>query len=342
MAGDVGAEDEVVGGERRTTDQCGGRRLAHIHHPHIIRRPVAEPSGYRRKVRMGADLRQITVVSGKGGTGKTTVLASFAALADGAVVADCDVDAANLHLLLHPTLRKSEEFLGSKVAVRDAARCQQAGECERRCRFAAITVDEVDTLACEGCGLCVLACPHQALRLEPVVNGHWYVSATNYGPMVHARLLPGGESSGRLVTKVRQLAEDVALSTGRGLVLIDGPPGIGCTAVAAMADVDLALIVTEPTLSGIHDMERVVGLASHFRLPIAVITNKWDLNAKNALSIRHFCAERQIPILGELPFDDEVPRSLGAQVPLVEYGGGPVGQGIREAWQRLNGQLLDG
>ena len=280
--------------------------------------------------------RQIAVVSGKGGTGKTTVLASFAALADGAVLADCDVDAANLHLLLQPEVGARQEFYGAKVAVRDQSKCQRDGACEQRCRFGAITPDEIDLFACEGCGVCVLACPHDALRLEAVVNGHYYSSQTKYGPLAHAKLLPGGESSGRLVTKVRQLAEDIALSEGRELILIDGPPGIGCTAAATMAEVDLCLIVTEPTLSGIHDMERVVILAQHFGLPMAVIINKADINRANTRRIRDFCGEMHIRVLGELRFDEVVVRSIAAGVPLVDYDDGPVAQAMRQAWQHLS------
>jgi len=288
---------------------------------------------------MAQRLSQLTVVSGKGGTGKTTVLGSFAALAENAVLADCDVDAANLHLLLHPQVRQQEEFWGAKVAVRDAARCDGVGECERGCRFGAITTQAVDPLACEGCGLCVLACPNDALRLEQIVNGHTYMSDTRYGPLVHAKLLPAAESSGRLVTRVRQLAEDIALRDGQRVALIDGPPGIGCTATAALADVDLALIVTEPTLSGIHDMERVIGLIQHFGLPVAVIINKADINEANAGRIGGFCRQHDIPVLAELPFDDVVTRAIVAQVPLVEYDDGPVSQGIRAAWDRASGHL---
>ncbi len=284
--------------------------------------------------------RQLTVVSGKGGTGKTTVLASFAALAKNAVLADCDVDAANLHLLLHPDMGPGRAFHGAKVAVRDPEKCRQEGECERRCRFHAITPHRIDGYACEGCGLCTLTCPHGALTLEPIVNGHFYESQTEYGPLAHARLLPAGESSGRLVTKVRQLAEDIALRAGRVIILIDGPPGIGCTAVAALAEVDLALIVTEPTLSGIHDMERVVGLAQHFGLPMAVLINKADLNAGNAARIRGFCEQADIALLGELPFDEVVPKSIAAAIPLVEYDDGPVSQGIASAWETVAEALL--
>lgn len=280
-------------------------------------------------------MKQLTVVSGKGGTGKTTVLASFAALAQNAVAADCDVDAANLHLLLQPSVLQDHEFWGAKVAVRDETKCKKSGVCEAECRFDAITVDAVDTLACEGCGLCVLACPNGALGLERIVNGHAYVSNTRYGPFVHAKLLPAAESSGRLVTRVRQLAEDVALRDGRGLVLIDGPPGIGCTATAALADVDVALVVTEPTLSGMHDMERVVQLASHFHLPVALIINKADINDQNTGQIRAFCDANGIPVLAELPFDDIVTRAMAAQSPLVEFDDGPVAQGIASAWRQI-------
>lgn len=284
--------------------------------------------------------RQLTVVSGKGGTGKTTVLASFAALARDAVLADCDVDAANLHLLLNPDRGAEGDFRGARIAVRDPGKCRQEGECERRCRFGAITPERIDGHACEGCGLCTLTCPNGALTLEPIVNGHFYESRTRYGPLAHARLLPAGESSGRLVTRVRQLAEDIALRTGRDLILIDGPPGIGCTAVAALAEVDLALVVTEPTLSGIHDMERVIALAQHFGLPIAALTNKVDLNAENAAHIRAFCDQGSIALVGELPFDEVVPRSIAAATPLVEYDDGPVAEGIVSAWAAVTEALL--
>jgi len=291
---------------------------------------------------MGQRLRQIVVVSGKGGTGKTSVLASFAALAQCAVLADCDVDAANLHLLVHPEVREQTEFWGAKVAVRDVGLCRRCGECERRCRFGAITTETVDVRACEGCGLCVLACPKGALSLRPVVNGHCYLSDTAYGPMAHARLVAAGESSGRLVTRVRQMAEEAALGTGRDLILIDGPPGIGCTAVASMAETDLAVVVTEPTLSGIHDMERVVKLAQHFRLPLAAIINKADINEANCRDIRSFADEHGIPILAELPFDEVVVRAVAAQTPPVLFGDGPVQEGIRTAWERLGAQWLSG
>lgn len=280
-------------------------------------------------------MKQLTVVSGKGGTGKTTVLASFAALTQNAVIADCDVDAANLHLLLQPRILEEHEFRGAKVAVRDETKCQKSGVCEAECRFDAITVDAVDTRACEGCGLCVLACPNRALQLQRIVNGHAYVSETRYGPFAHAKLLPAAESSGRLVTRVRQLAEDAALRDDRWVVLIDGPPGIGCTATAAMADVDVALVVTEPTLSGMHDMERVVQLASHFHLPVAVIINKADINYQNTQQIRTFCAGNGIPLLAELIFDDVATRAMAAQSPLVEFDDGPVSRGIASAWRQI-------
>lgn len=280
-------------------------------------------------------MKQIVTLSGKGGTGKTTVLASFAALAAETVLADCDVDAANLYLLLHPQPERTEEYRGAYIAVRDADRCIQCGECERRCRFEAITVETVRAAACEGCGLCVLTCPQHALSLQSVANGVLYEGVTPYGPMVHARLRPAAENSGRLVTVVRQRAEQAARRTGHSLLLMDGPPGIACTATASLVDTDLAVIVTEPTLSGMHDMARVVELAEQLRVPMAAIINKSDINLENAADITEFCEVRGIPVLASLPFDDVVVRANAAQVPLVVYDDGPVSRGLREAWERI-------
>ncbi len=288
---------------------------------------------------MNRTVKQLTVVSGKGGTGKTTVLASFAALAEDKVMADCDVDAANLHLVLTPTVVESGDFHGAQIAVRDEDLCQQCGECERRCRFDAITTTDIDELACEGCGMCVVACPNGALKMQTVSCGEWYLSETDYGPMAHARLAPAAESSGRLVTMVRQKAEDVAVERELPLILIDGAPGIGCTAAAALADVDMALVVTEPTLSGIHDMERVVQLSSHFGIPVAVLINKADINAENTQRIGSYCTENRLELIGMLPYDESVTEAMAHQVPLVEYQDGPVAEGIRQAWSRLS-QLL--
>jgi MinD superfamily P-loop ATPase len=280
-------------------------------------------------------MKQIVTLSGKGGTGKTTVLASFAALAKNTALADCDVDAANLYLLLHPEAAEAEEYAGAKIAVRDEAKCVHCGECERRCRFDAITTQSVSATACEGCGLCVLACPQKALRLQTVVNGVVYQGMTAYGPMVHAHLRPAAENSGRLVTLVRQRAEAAAHRGGHSLLLMDGPPGIACTATASLVDTDLAVVVTEPSLSGMHDMVRIVQLAQQLRVPVAAIINKADINPGNAAEITAFCAANDIPVVARLPFDDVVVKANAAQAPLVEYDQGPVSQGLREAWEQV-------
>lgn len=283
---------------------------------------------------MSDNLKQVTIVSGKGGTGKTTTVASFAALAQNKVIADCDVDAANLYLLMHPEDDAQGEFLGAKVAVRDDHRCTRCGMCKERCRFDAITVDEVNELACEGCGLCVVVCPEDALKLEEVVVGTWYTGQSRYGPMAHARLLPAAESSGRLVTLVRQKAEDLAYQHRLPLILIDGPPGLGCTVTAALAETDLAVVVTEPTLSGIHDMERQIQLIEHFGQRSAVVINKYDINAENTQHLRAWCNMKGLPLLGEIPWDSTVTDALAAKKPVVEHNDGPAARAIAQTWER--------
>ncbi|MFO8079816.1 MAG: ATP-binding protein [Armatimonadota bacterium] len=280
------------------------------------------------------ELKQVTIVSGKGGTGKTTTVASFAALGRDKVIADCDVDASNLYLLMHPEDTDHGEFYGAKIAVRDWDKCTRCGMCEEHCRFDAITVDDFDELACEGCGMCVVACPTQALHLESVIVGNWYTGVSDYGPMAHARLLPAAESSGRLVTLVRQKAENLAYEHDLPLIVIDGPPGLGCTTTAALTETDLAIVVTEPSLSGIHDMERQIELIEHFGLNAAVIINKYDINEENTQHLRAWCSWKGLPLLGEIPWDPQVTDALAAKRALVEHNDGPAAQAMTQAWER--------
>ena len=223
-------------------------------------------------------MNQITILSGKGGTGKTTITASFAALSRDAVLADCDVDASNLHLVLNPTVKKTLEFKGLNLAVIDADKCTQCGLCEKNCRFHAIKDFKVDSIHCEGCKVCVEICPIQAIDFVDRICGEAYISETIYGPMSHARLTPGMENSGKLVTLVRQNAKKLAKEHRLDLVLVDGPPGIGCPVIASLADIDKGLVVVEPTLSGIHDLKRALGLLEHFKIEPLVCVNKHDLN----------------------------------------------------------------
>ena len=229
-------------------------------------------------------MKELVVISGKGGTGKTSLVAAFARLAGRAALADCDVDAADLHLVVRANDREEHPFSGGKVARVIDERCTGCDRCREVCRFAAISADpyRVDPVRCEGCGLCVRLCPSEAIAFDAVVNGAWYVADTPFGPLVHARLRPAEENSGKLVTVVRNEARRLATEQGLDLVLVDGSPGIGCPVIASLAGASLALVVTEPTLSGQHDLGRVLELCRHFRLPVAVCVNKWDLNPELA------------------------------------------------------------
>ncbi|HOD34904.1 MAG TPA: ATP-binding protein [Syntrophales bacterium] len=281
-------------------------------------------------------MKQIVVISGKGGTGKTVITASFAALAKNKVMVDCDVDAADLHLLLHPRIIERHEFRSGKTARIDLEKCVECGKCVDLCRFDAISpAFVVDKISCEGCGLCGRICPAGAVVMEENLSGEWFVSNTAYGPFVYARLGIAEENSGKLVAQVRQVAKEIAERDNLDYVLIDGPPGIGCPVIASLSDTDLALIITEPTLSGIHDMSRAAELTGHFRIKTAVVINKHDLNPWNTADIEKMCQDRDIEVIGEIPFSEEVSRSIVRARPLVEISSNAVGREISSIWRRI-------
>jgi MinD superfamily P-loop ATPase len=281
-------------------------------------------------------MKQIVVISGKGGTGKTILTASFASLAKNKVMADCDVDAADLHLLLNPKIKERHEFRSGKTANIDKELCQECGECIAVCRFNAINNDfTVDPISCEGCTICSYICPAGAITLEENISGEWFISDTKYGPLVHARLGIAEENSGKLVTQVRQAAKEMAEKDNLDYVIIDGPPGIGCPVIASLANVDLALIVTEPTLSGIHDMERVAQVSKHFGVPTKVVINKYDINPDNSGEIKKICQKEDIEVVSQLPFSQKVSESIVQGVPLVEFCSNGIAQDISFLWERI-------
>ncbi len=283
-------------------------------------------------------MKQLTVLSGKGGTGKTSITASFAVLAKNAVVADCDVDAPDLHMLLHPEIIKAQEFKGSKVAVIDETKCVKCGLCKEKCIFDAITSNlNVDVIACEGCGVCAVVCPKNAITLAERVSGEAYISKTKYGFMSHALLHPGESNSGKLVTLVRQNAKILAEKAKCDLIIIDGSPGIGCPVIASITGVDAALVITEPTLSGIHDLERVLQLLDHFNVAPFVCINMYDVNTGNTNKILSFCKENRIEVVGIIPFSPEVTQAMVNGKTVVEYSPkSGVSDEIKNMWNKMS------
>jgi MinD superfamily P-loop ATPase len=280
--------------------------------------------------------RELVVISGKGGTGKTSVVAAFAALAGGAVLADCDVDAADLHLVLDPTIGPPHEFSGRREAIIDPATCSACGRCADVCRFEAVLGDaavgySVDSIACEGCGLCGRVCPADAVRMEPVVNGAWMLSETRFGPLVHARLGIAEDNSGKLVTLVRRQAQEMALRRGLPLVIIDGSPGIGCPVIASLTGTHLALAVTEPTVSGRHDLHRLLQVVRQFRLPFAVLVNKADLNPGLADVIAAEAFDTGALFVRKVDYDPSITEAQVAGTDLVTYGSRSAAA-IEETW----------
>ncbi|MBU8870630.1 MAG: ATP-binding protein [Gemmatimonadales bacterium] len=288
-------------------------------------------------------IRTIVVISGKGGTGKTSVTASFAVLACDTLLADCDVDAANMHLVLQPEMLKKIPFTGSEVAEIDTGLCNSCGACAEACAYDVISPDPyvVDPMACEGCAVCPLVCPCEAISMRPEESGHWFVSETRAGKMVHARLHTGHENSGKLVTQVREVAAELAREEGLDQILVDGPPGIGCSLISAVTGADLAVVVTEPTVSGRHDLNRVLDLAEHFRLPVAVIINKWDLSETASDELTAGCRERGVQVVGRLPYAEEFVLAQRQGRSVVEKEG-PEADALREIWNRIQEILISG
>jgi len=279
-------------------------------------------------------MKQIVVISGKGGTGKTVVAGALAALAKNKVMVDCDVDAADLHLLLHPTVKERHEFRSGQTAVIDKKLCTKCGKCVPVCRFVAIKDDfTVESFSCEGCALCSHICPHGAIRMEENIAGEWFISDTRYGPFVHAKLGIAEENSGKLVAKIRQIAKELAEKQAFDYIIIDGPPGIGCPVIASLSGVDCALIVTEPTLSGLHDAQRVIEVAKHFNIPIRLAINKYDLNPVIAEKIEVFCRENDIAVIGKIPFDEAVVKALVEGKTIVEYAQCAAGAQVSKVWE---------
>jgi len=290
-------------------------------------------------------MKQIVVLSGKGGTGKTTITAALAHLAyqapgTRAILVDADVDAANLDLLLEPQILETHDFVGGQIATIARSLCADCGRCVEVCRFDAIRKDNgfhtVDAMACEGCAACTTKCPNDAVVMLPCVSGCWFSSLSRYGPLFHARLSPAQESSGKLVALLKQQACAQALDENYLLMIVDGPPGIGCPAIASVSGADLVLVVTEPTTAGIHDMKRVLALAAHFDIPALVCINKADLYPAGMAAISGYCQDRGLPVIGQLPFDLNVAKAMVQGQTITAFlPDSPISGALGDIWQSI-------
>lgn len=284
-------------------------------------------------------MKQLTIISGKGGTGKTTITSAFAHYEENVIIADSDVDAADLHLILEPKIQHQEPYVGGSVAWIDRSKCTQCGICVDMCRYVAIHNYEVDPISCEGCKVCTYVCPEGAAKMQERVSGNWFISTTREGPMVHAKLGIAEDNSGKLVSIVRQKAKEIAEKEKKDLIIIDGPPGIGCPVIAAITGADMVLAVTEPTLSGIHDMERVLDTAKHFNIPALVCINKYDINLENTAQIEQKCNERGVDVIGKIPFDRSVTTAMIHKKSVAEYDCGEVSREVENMWKKVTSVL---
>jgi MinD superfamily P-loop ATPase len=291
-------------------------------------------------------MKEIVVISGKGGTGKTSIVASFAALAKNAVLADCDVDAADLHLILEPDIKQTYDFIGGKSASIITEKCIGCGRCEEVCNFDAALFNgpandivertyTVDSIACEGCKVCVEFCPVDAIEFKDAVNGQWFISDTRFGPMVHAKLGIAEENSGKLVSLIRKQAKQIATERNKDLIIVDGSPGIGCPVIASITGADLVLAVTEPTISAQHDLDRVIELTEHFRIPIAICINKFDINREIAKAIEEKTNQKSLKVIGKISYDIVVTKAQIAAKSIVEYSNDGLKDQVISLWESV-------
>jgi MinD superfamily P-loop ATPase len=285
-------------------------------------------------------MKELIVISGKGGTGKTSLTACFASLAEKCVIADCDVDAADLHLILNPAIRYRDLFKCGFKARINKEKCIECGKCVEICRFSAIDENyRVDDISCEGCGVCEYFCPENAIDLIENVSGEWYVSETRFGMFVHAKLGIAEENSGKLVALVRSVAKINAKKDNCNILIVDGAPGIGCPVISSITGADYVLIVTEPTLSGRHDLIRVAKLTKHFTVRTGVCINKYDLNENISHEIELFCKGNNIDFLGKIPYSEVFVEAMVARKSVIEYSDGELSKNIKSIWNKIRDEL---